>query len=201
MAPAEATVQLRVRQRGLGVRRPDPFADLEALRAAAELPLARFTRLAGIPERTYRRRLAKLRAGDEPVKGPWPTPSVDALEAPAAKYASDWPAWEQRKIAAMMRADGLSVSTSTVERAPRRRGLLLPRGFLGRSQVLRRPAPRGVPRPAHRTQPGLVGRLQRFRGHRRRHRAHLRRHRLRHQVLPRHHHHPDRPRHRRPRVP
>jgi putative transposase len=34
-----------------------------------------------------------------------------------------------RKIAAMMRADGHSVSTSTAERALRRRGLLLPSGF------------------------------------------------------------------------
>jgi putative transposase len=63
------------------------------------------------------------------VKGPWPTPAVDAAEALAAKYASDWPAWGHRKIAAMMRADDHTVSTSTVERALRRRGLLLPRGF------------------------------------------------------------------------
>jgi putative transposase len=38
-------------------------------------------------------------------------------------------AWGHRKIAAMMRADGYEVSTSTVERALRRRGLLLPSGF------------------------------------------------------------------------
>lgn len=115
---------------GLGVRRPGPFADLEALRAAAELPVARFAALAGIPERTYHhRRLATLRSGDAPVKGPWPTPAVDAAEALAAKYAADWPAWGHRKIAAMMRADGHQASTSTVERALRRRGLLLPRGF------------------------------------------------------------------------
>jgi putative transposase len=63
------------------------------------------------------------------VKGPWPTPAVDAAEALAAKYAADWPAWGHRKIAAMMRADGHQASTSTVERALRRRGLLLPRGF------------------------------------------------------------------------
>jgi putative transposase len=114
---------------GLGVRRPGPFADLEALRAAAELPVARLAALAGIPERTYRRRLAMLRSGNDTIKGPWPTPAVDAAEALAAKYASDWPAWGHRKIAAMMRADGHAVSTSTVERALRRRGLLLPRGF------------------------------------------------------------------------
>ena len=47
-----------------------------------------------------------LRSGDASVKGPWPTPAVDAAEALAAKYAADWPAWGHRKIAAMMRADG-----------------------------------------------------------------------------------------------
>ncbi|MER5226405.1 integrase core domain-containing protein [Streptomyces flaveus] len=57
------------------------------------------------------------------------TPTADAVEATAAKYAADWPAWGHRKIAAMMRADGCEVSTSTVERALRRRGLLLPSGF------------------------------------------------------------------------
>ncbi|MEU0501059.1 hypothetical protein [Nocardia sp. NPDC005998] len=34
-----------------------------------------------------------------------------------------------RKIAALMRADGYEVSTSTVRRALRRRGLLLPQGY------------------------------------------------------------------------
>lgn len=91
------------------------------------MPVSRFTRLAGIPERTYRRRLARLRAGAG--KGPWPAPRVDAIEALAAKYAADWPAWGHRKIAALMRADGHQVSTSTVERALRRRNLLLPVGF------------------------------------------------------------------------
>lgn len=84
--------------------------------------------MAGIPERTYRRRLARLRAG-EPPKGPWPAPKTDAIEALAAKYAGEWPAWGHRKIAAMMRADGHVASASTVQRALRRRGLLLPRGY------------------------------------------------------------------------
>jgi len=98
------------------------------LRAAAGLPVSRFARLAGIPERTYRYRLARHRAG-QADKGPWPTPRVDAVEALAAKYAEAWPAWGHRKIAALMRADGHTVSTSTVERALRRRGLLLPVGY------------------------------------------------------------------------
>jgi putative transposase len=84
--------------------------------------------LAGIPERTYWRRLARLRAGD-PAKGPWPAPVVDRIEALAAKYAQAWPAWGYRKIAAMMRADGHDVTNSSVQRALRRRDLLLPQGF------------------------------------------------------------------------
>ena len=56
------------------------------------MPVSRFTALAGIPERTYRRQLARLRDG-ELVKGPWPAPRVDAVEAVAAKYATEWPAW------------------------------------------------------------------------------------------------------------
>jgi len=50
------------------------------------MPVSRFSRLAGIPERTYRRRLARHWAGD-PSKGPWPAPKVDDIEATAAKYA------------------------------------------------------------------------------------------------------------------
>jgi transposase InsO family protein len=46
-----------------------------------------------------------------------------------AKYAEAWPAWGYRKIAALMRADGHEVTNSSVARALRRRGLLLPQGF------------------------------------------------------------------------
>lgn len=110
------------------------------------MPVSRFAPLAGIPERTYRHRLARLRAGSS-IKGPWPAPSVDAIEPIAAKYAADRPAWGHRKIAAMLRADGYQVSDSTVERALRRRNLLLPQGFRAdhktmaraRRQVFREP--------------------------------------------------------------
>jgi putative transposase len=37
------------------------------------MPVSRFAPLAGIAERSYRRRLARLRTG-VPVKGPWPAP-------------------------------------------------------------------------------------------------------------------------------
>ena len=54
---------------------------------------------------------------------------VDRIEALAAKYAETWPAWGYRKIAAIMRADGHQVTNSSVQRALRRRDLLLPQGF------------------------------------------------------------------------
>lgn len=54
---------------------------------------------------------------------------VDRIEALAAKYAEQWPAWGYRKIAALMRADGHQVTNSSVARALGRRGLLLPQGF------------------------------------------------------------------------
>ncbi len=51
---------------------------------------------------------------------------MDAIEEAAAEQAHRWSAWGHRKIWAMLRADGVAVSRSSVERAVRRRGLLLP---------------------------------------------------------------------------
>jgi hypothetical protein len=77
-------------------------------------------------------------AGIDAANGerPWPARRVDAVEELAAEYAAGWPAWGHRKIAAMMRADGHEVATSTVQRALRRRGLLLPQGFRADRRVL-----------------------------------------------------------------
>lgn len=107
---------------------PGPFPDLEVIRQDAAMPISRFTALLGIPRRTYTRWFAAARAGNL-VKGPWPAPAVEAIEAVVEKYAAAWPAWGHRKIAALMRADGHPVSVSTVERAMRRRGLLQPRAY------------------------------------------------------------------------
>lgn len=56
----------------------------------------------------------------------WPAPVVDAIEEPAAAKAYQFSAWGHRKIWAMLRADGLGVSQSSVKRALARRDLLLP---------------------------------------------------------------------------
>jgi transposase InsO family protein len=51
---------------------------------------------------------------------------VDAIEERAAAEAHRWSAWGHRKIHAMLRADGVRVSPSSVKRALARRGLLQP---------------------------------------------------------------------------
>lgn len=60
----------------------------------------------------------------------WPAPVVDRIEAAAADKAQAHSAWGHRKITAMLKADGVAVSASSVERALRRRGLLLPARYL-----------------------------------------------------------------------
>ena len=100
------------------------------------MPVSRFCQLTGIPRRTYQRWLARWRAGKPTGKGPWPAPAVEGIEPAAAKYAADWPAWGHRKIHALMAADGLAASVSTVERAMRRRGLLQPVDYQGQRREL-----------------------------------------------------------------
>lgn len=102
-----------------------PFEELEVIRQDAAMPISKFTALIGIPRRTYTRWIAQHRARNPP-KGPWPAPVVEAVEPIVEKYAQNWPAWGHRKIHALMRADDYDVSTSTVERAMRRRNLLQP---------------------------------------------------------------------------
>ena len=87
----------------------------------------RFAARLGIPRSTwYAWRAAQL-AG-RPVAR-WPAPVVDELQAPAAQTAQKWSAWGHRKIWAMMRADGVTVSASSVYRALKRENLLLPQRY------------------------------------------------------------------------
>jgi putative transposase len=85
---------------------------------------ARLLRRLGIPSSTwYYWRSCEL-AG-RPARR-WPTPVLDAIEEPAAELAGRYSAWGHRKIWAMLRADGVKVSASSVARAMKRRDLLLP---------------------------------------------------------------------------
>jgi putative transposase len=100
------------------------FAELEAIRLELAVPVRRFCARLGIPVSTW----YHWRAGElsgRPVRR-WPAPVVDRIEESAAETAHRWSAWGHRKIWAMLRADGVYVSRSSVERALRRRGLLQP---------------------------------------------------------------------------
>lgn len=75
------------------------------IRREAGMTTARFTRLIGVPERSYRRWQQRQRLG-RPVKGPWPSPSADRIEQTAIEYADRYPQWGSRTIATLMRIDG-----------------------------------------------------------------------------------------------
>jgi putative transposase len=95
------------------------------IRLDAGMSTSRFVRLLGIPERSYRRWQQRQRQG-RPVRGPWPAPARDRVEPVAIDYADRFPAWGHRKIAMLMRVDGHHGPDSTVLRALKRSGRVLP---------------------------------------------------------------------------
>jgi transposase InsO family protein len=95
------------------------------IRLEAAMPTARFARLVGVPERSYRRWQQRQRQG-LPVKGPWPAPARDQVEPAAIEYADRFPAWGHRKLAMLMRVDGHHAPDATVLRALRRSGRVQP---------------------------------------------------------------------------
>lgn len=98
------------------------------------MSVARFAGRLGIPRSTwYAWRAAHLEG--RPVRR-WPAPVVDLLEEPAADQAHTWSAWGHRKIWAMLRADGVHVSQSSVYRALKRRGLLQPARYQAERRAL-----------------------------------------------------------------
>lgn len=94
------------------------------IRSEAGMPTARFTRLLGIPERTYRRWQARARDG-RPAKGPWPAPEQDRVEEKLVELADAWPEWGHRKLVDLARLDGIELSDSTALRALKRSGRAL----------------------------------------------------------------------------
>jgi putative transposase len=94
------------------------------IRVEAGMPTSRFCPLIGVPERTWRRRQGRARAG-RLVKGPWPRPAREQIGAAARRHALAHPAWGHRKVWAMCRYDDHRVSPATVLRMLRDEGLLL----------------------------------------------------------------------------
>jgi putative transposase len=88
------------------------------------MPTARFCRLIGIPERSYRRWQARSRYG-QLSRGPWPRPARERSREVVVALAGAHPAWGHRKIWAMARHSGQQVTMSTVLRILDDAGLLL----------------------------------------------------------------------------
>jgi len=95
------------------------------IRLEAGMPTSRFVGLVGVPERSYRRWQHRQRHG-QPARGPWPAPARDRVEPVAIAFADRYPAWGHRKLAELIRVDGQRAIDSTVLRALRRTGRVLP---------------------------------------------------------------------------
>jgi len=110
------------------------FEELELIRSEGGVPVERFVARIGVPRSTwYHWRTGHLRG--RPVRR-WPAPVVDAVAARTIETAHKYTAWGHRKIWAMLRADGVAVSVSSVERAMRRADLLQPRRHLAERRAL-----------------------------------------------------------------
>ena len=88
------------------------------------MPTARFCRVVGIPERSFRRSQARRRAL-RPQRGPWPQPRRVVYRDAVIAIAERYPAWGHRKVWALARHDGYAVTPSTVLRILDDAGLLL----------------------------------------------------------------------------
>jgi putative transposase len=95
------------------------------IRTEAQLTVSRFCELIGLSRRSFYARRTAYLAGPR-QKGPWPTPTLDVIDADVVRIAESEPGWGHRKVWAMLRDSGhAEVSLSSVKRAMGRRGLLL----------------------------------------------------------------------------
>ncbi len=101
-----------------------PFEDLDMICVEAGMSTARFVKLIGMSERTWRRWQAKARQ-DRGPKGPWPQPARTAARDLVVGHALAKPLWGHRKTWALARHDGHKVSQATVLWLLRDEGLLL----------------------------------------------------------------------------
>jgi hypothetical protein len=92
------------------------------IRTEAQLTVSRFCELIGISRRGYYARRERHLRGPR-VKGPWPTPTLDALESAVARIADAEPDWSHRRVWSAAQADGVTEgSASSVQRVLSRRG-------------------------------------------------------------------------------
>jgi putative transposase len=98
------------------------------------MTVERFCWRLGIPRSTYYYWRSAHLSGRE--VGRWPAPVVDEIAEAAAEQAHKWSAWGHRKIWAMLRADGITVSQSSIYRALKRQELLQPARYHAERRAL-----------------------------------------------------------------
>jgi hypothetical protein len=96
-----------------------PFRDIEEIRLAEKMSVARFCALLRMSRRSYFRQLVRLRSG-ETGSTRRPAPCIEKCTSIVAVYMAVWPEYGHRKLHALMMADGHITSPSTVLRAMRR---------------------------------------------------------------------------------
>lgn len=98
---------------------PGPLRDLEVIREDAAMPVSKFCYILGIPRRSYFRRLARMRSGENVAGKRRAAPSVQLCAPVILAYTARWPEHGHRRIHAQMLKDGHVTSPSTVLRAMR----------------------------------------------------------------------------------
>lgn len=98
------------------------------------MSVLRFCERLGIPRATWYYWREAHQAGR--VVRRWPAPVVDAVADAVGTKAATFSAWGHRKIWSMLRADGVTVSESSVKRAMSRLGLLQPRRYQAEARAL-----------------------------------------------------------------
>ena len=88
------------------------------IREDAAMPISRFCDMLGIPRRSYFRRLACMRSGENAAARGAVT-SVQLCAPIVAAYTARWPEYGHRRIHALMLRDGHVTSPSTVLRTMR----------------------------------------------------------------------------------
>ena len=105
------------------------------IRCDAGMPTTRFCQIIGVPERTWSRRQARQRSGEQaraPGRdrpGSRPRPARQSVREAARAHALAHPAWGHRKVWAMVRHEGLACSQATILRVLRDVGLILPAAY------------------------------------------------------------------------
>ncbi len=101
------------------------FEELEAVRRELGLGVNAFLRLTGMSKGTYYRRRRQAQAGRSP-SAPRPRPKRKAIRKQAREIALAFPAYGYRKIWTELLRRGIPASPSTVYRALKEEGFLLP---------------------------------------------------------------------------